>query len=354
MHVILGIDLGIDPLTGIPNLFGLFESINRGTFISPTLIIAADITQFTMINEKYGRDVGDTCVRAIAGLMKSEAKAQNDNGGHAEVFRIGGDEFMLTVPVITYPETEIIVSNLQWNFKRIMADHGIPEAGLYITTVDYNEKQAAAVTLMKIVYLALENTRNNPVAASTKLPVFAERLIDTMISRIYETIELLKQTHTEAITDEISGLPNHRAAELFLQDMLQKHQTSNEEFGILFIDGDNLKQYNNLGYQRGNQMIKDLAEVISHSVRHCDIIARWLSGDEFIVFLPRAGRYTSLQVGERLRANVQRITADWPFPITVSIGIAVFPTDGTEANELMRCAELANAAAKLAGKNKVM
>ena len=126
-----------------------------------------------------------------------------------------------------------------------------------------------------------------------------------------------------------------------------------EPFSILFIDGDNLKQYNTLSYQRGNLMIRDLGRLIADQLRRGDFLARWFSGDEFLVILPRADRAEALRVGERLRSKVEKTTRKWPFPITISVGVATYPIDGSTMEELLVKAEKANALAKKEGKNKV-
>ena len=83
-------------------------------------------------------------------------------------------------------------------------------------------------------------------------------------------------------------------------------------------------------------------------------MARWFSGDEFLIVLPGADRQKALHVGERLRLLVEKTTKDWLFPITISVGVASFPEDGKTLEALLRKAEEANALAKKCGKNQVV
>jgi diguanylate cyclase (GGDEF)-like protein len=118
------------------------------------------------------------------------------------------------------------------------------------------------------------------------------------------------------------------------------------------IDGDNLKAYNEYGYQRGNEMIRDLGELLTAVVRPVDRVARWLSGDEYLVLLPGADLTIARNVGERLRAAVENGTRRW-LPVTVSVGAASCPRDATTAAELLATVEERGLASKRAGKNKV-
>src|SRR5690606_19598442 len=100
-------------------------------------------------------------------------------------------------------------------------------------------------------------------------------------------------------------------------------------------------------------MIRKLGEILASQLRRGDFLARWFSGDEFLVVLPGADRFEAFRIGERLRVLVEETTKDWLFPITISVGMASFPEDGNTLEALLQKAEEANALAKKAGKNQV-
>lgn len=172
--------------------------------------------------------------------------------------------------------------------------------------------------------------------------------------------------------DDISGLPNHRAATALLERTLtaataahqartrdvspsrRRQERGSRSFAVLFIDGDNLKLYNEDGYEAGNRMIARLAGALAARLRPTDYVARWLSGDEFLAILPGADRTGARRAAERLRAAVEREFRDALIPVTISVGLAVFPEDGTTAGALVDRAVTYNAAAKKAGKNRVL
>jgi diguanylate cyclase (GGDEF)-like protein len=140
-------------------------------------------------------------------------------------------------------------------------------------------------------------------------------LIDRMFKRVKESLKLLRETNEMALSDEISKLPNHRAARINFERAINEYKISRNTFSILFIDGDNLKRYNDTGYENGNNMIKSLGELISKSIRKDDMIFRWFTGDEFIVLLKNTDKKMAYILAERIRATVEQNTQTWTFSI---------------------------------------
>ena len=139
-----------------------------------------------------------------------------------------------------------------------------------------------------------------------------------------------------------------------MEEELAGFSRNDRPFSILLVDGDRLKEYNStLGYQAGNEMIRDLGGAIVRAVRDGDFVGRWLMGDEFLVVLRRTSRKIAYGVAERIRRTVMESSKKWPLPITVSIGVASCPEDGRTSETLVEAAEKANAAAKLGGRNRV-
>lgn len=348
----LGKDLVIDPYTGLLNLFGLIEE-TAAHGLNSGAIVVADIANLDSIIKEHGRKSGDICVRILAGLLRAEADQRRDGAEEGPLpFRIGDNEFLLFLPGGTRAEAEDICARLSVRYREKTLAQGISEADIYLVGLECGQEACTALGVLRMSYLALAGGWKGPDAAAG-LPPWAEGLIESLIAHTRETLVLLRQTRSLALSDEISGLPNYRAARIFLESLLRDYADNREPFSILLIDGDNLKQYNNLGYRRGNQMIRDLASLISESVRIGDQVARWLSGDEFLVLLPGAEREKALAIGERIRSSVDRQTRSWDLPITVSIGVASCPKDGMTADDLLTHAEKANTLAKRAGKNQV-
>lgn len=348
-------NLFVDPQTGLGNFFGMLEAATGEAFGTKGTIITIDLTE--LIKDKtIGKKTVDSCIRALAGLLRAEIS--RDNYRRMAAFRIGDGEFIIVLPEKTQAEAENLATEIGVLFREKASWHcharALPNPEMRTSTVAYGEygKNGVSVsTILKTAYLALADCRYSEFPMH--LPLWAEKLIDHMVERVYETLGLLDEAFMLALNDEISGLPNYRAAELFLEQMLGEYRRYGEPCSLLLIDGDNLRQYNLLSYQKGNEMIRKLATLLKNTLRHNDRVARWLSGDEFLVFLHNADRHYVMQVGERLRSAVEEGSKDWPYPVTISIGVASCPEDGITGEELLVKAEEANNAAKRGGKNQV-
>jgi diguanylate cyclase (GGDEF)-like protein len=177
------------------------------------------------------------------------------------------------------------------------------------------------------------------------------------IQNIYQVLEmgkLLDKTQQEAYTDSISGLPNLKAALLHMEKAMQRSMATHKPFSLLMIDGDNIRVYNSINYAAGDEMIHDLSFVLKDNIRPSDFVARWRAGDEFLVVLPDTAMEGARVLGERLRLAVKETSRSWRFPVTISIGVASYPTHGDNINLLIDRVESANKCAKKLGKNQVV
>ena len=159
----------------------------------------------------------------------------------------------------------------------------------------------------------------------------------------------------QATHDHLTGLPNRT----LLQDRLGQ-ALALEAFRrqtpicVMFLDLDNFKKVNDsLGHSVGDQLIKAVANRLKNCVRGGDTVAR-LSGDEFIVVLPKVGEMHDVVTVAKKMINI--FTAPFHLSgneiyVTVSIGAAMFPTDGDTVDALLRNADAAMHHAKEQGKN---
>lgn len=195
----------------------------------------------------------------------------------------------------------------------------------------------------------------HPTAAQlAELPAWAAARLMALERANRELAHRLSAAEQLARHDDISGLPNYRAATAVLERTLRRHARNERPFAVLFMDGDDLKRYNEMGYEAGNRMIARLAGTLAARLRPTDYLARWLSGDEFLGILPEVDRRAAELVAERLRAAVEAEFKDSLIPVTISVGIAAFPEDGGTPEALMDRATVCNAMAKRAGKNRVV
>jgi diguanylate cyclase (GGDEF)-like protein/putative nucleotidyltransferase with HDIG domain len=124
-------------------------------------------------------------------------------------------------------------------------------------------------------------------------------------------------------------------------------------------DLDLLRDINNTyGHLAGDAVLQGIAEVFRSHLRHYDVPARF-GGEEFAILLPETPPEQAFEIAERIRRTVAASafdveTSSEPIRATVSIGIAAYPRDGSDTNELIHQADLAVYRAKLQGRNRVL
>ncbi len=139
---------------------------------------------------------------------------------------------------------------------------------------------------------------------------------------------------------------------------VRKSITLHLPFSILMIDVDNFKKYNDThGHPMGDIVLKKVAEILLNSIRSNDIAIRF-GGEEFLLYLSDAPKRYSIKVAERIRKTIE----ETQFPnehtqplgkITVSIGIASFPEDGNDLENLIKIADDNLYEAKNSGRNRI-
>jgi diguanylate cyclase (GGDEF)-like protein len=214
--------------------------------------------------------------------------------------------------------------------------------------------------ILGIVYGALLDLKINP---ENTFKVFDEdtyqsttitpSLINDMVLRLVSLGAMLDRSQKLVIIDSISGLPNMRAAEEKCETMIQTCQENKEVFSLLLIDGDDLRKYNKVSYLEGDKMIARLGGLLQDALRPTDFIARWRTGDEFVILLENTSLDRAVQLGNRLLTAVSNGSHDWIYPITISIGVSGYPEHGNTIDKLIHKAELGLSKAKDQGKNQV-
>jgi diguanylate cyclase (GGDEF)-like protein len=160
-----------------------------------------------------------------------------------------------------------------------------------------------------------------------------------------------------AVTDGLTGVFNHRRFQEQLQGELIRSERHKRPLGVLMVDVDFFKKVNDsMGHPAGDELLRRLAAVLSTDLRQTDMIARY-GGEEFAVILPETTKSEAMQVAERMRQAVEeRINTGtpWPTRVTVSIGVATFPEDGTTGEAVLTAADQAMYVAKRQGRNRVI
>lgn len=165
-----------------------------------------------------------------------------------------------------------------------------------------------------------------------------------------------------AVTDDLSGLFNRRFLEEALHLRFARPAEKPQPLSVLMLDLDRFRDINTkFGSVAGDAVIANASTAFSRVLRDCDIAAR-LSGDEFAVLLPGAGRETALKLADGIRREIEQLWLEFRvapdraperLSVTVSVGAAVFPAHGTDPEALLKAADEALFKAKREGRNRV-
>ena len=192
----------------------------------------------------------------------------------------------------------------------------------------------------------------------TKLEEERRALADQVAEQTQALREANERLRTLAISDGLTGIYNHR----YFQERFKHEVGVASRYGrplsLILLDLDHFKTYNDsLGHPQGDILIREAASLIAATVREVDLVARY-GGDEFAVALPGADKGHSLILAERIR----RVLAGGAFErsdvlpggrLTVSVGVATFPHDGSDHLEVLSSADRALYRAKECGRDRV-
>ena len=163
----------------------------------------------------------------------------------------------------------------------------------------------------------------------------------------------------QARVDPKTGLFNARHFGATLTEELGRAQRFDRPLALMMADLDLLREINNTyGHLAGDSVLQGIAAIFRTHLRHYDVPARF-GGEEFAIVLPETTPEHALAIAERIRQSVAEATFDVdtsnePVRATISIGVAGYPKDATDAQELVHQADLAVYRAKLQGRNRVL
>jgi two-component system cell cycle response regulator len=174
--------------------------------------------------------------------------------------------------------------------------------------------------------------------------------------RMEESNEALRELATR---DGLTGLFNHRHFKELLETELTRAARYDRPLCLVMMDVDHFKIYNDThGHPAGDEVLKTLADIIKSRLRDVDHSARY-GGEEFVALLPETDWKSGKIVADDIRAQME----NFPFKgkesqplgkVTVSFGVAEFPTDSADATSLIEKADEALYRAKSEGRNRIV
>ena len=175
-----------------------------------------------------------------------------------------------------------------------------------------------------------------------------------MIRDITERKRIEQQINYMATHDALTGLPNRLMFSQLLNHAIRSAQRHGKQLAVLFIDLDRFKTINDsLGHEAGDRLLKEMARRFKRSLRAVDVVGR-LGGDEFIILTEEVDELSQIaNVAHKiLTTTIQPIVLlGEECRVTASIGISIYPGDGTDEQTLIKNADIAMYFAKEEGKN---
>src|SRR6266498_4393560 len=343
----------IDPLTGAGNLLSFLETFTGQLAAQANnfSLLLVDLNKFGLFNQERGRDAGDAILHWVSIVMQDLK---------VPVYRIGGDEIVAVLIHSDYRQRENIARGLFDRLNQESSQFSWPNPASVMLIHFQNEKLEIADLWIAISDALFDakvyenrgfviNTYTHASAGNN----YQLRVINTLTERLLSFANRLDATHQIAYLDPVTKLPNNIAAEKEIQRALHQSERENDVFSILFLDGDDLRYYNDISYSAGDNMLRRLASVLTEHLRPGDFIARWRVGDEFLVLLPQTTSDAAFMVAERLRSAVETKSKMWEIPVTISIGVSGYPSNGSTVEELLFSVEKALKESKDNGKNQI-
>ncbi len=175
-----------------------------------------------------------------------------------------------------------------------------------------------------------------------------------LASMVFERVKIQEKIRNIAFHDVLTGLSNRAHLKQCLEEELKKSRAGESQGIVLFIDLDDLKTINdNFGHSSGDQVIVTAAALICGAVGKDAFVSR-IGGDEFIVFI--SGEISREEAGKVAEKTSVALSAEYQVAghnmlLSASIGLVMYPEDGTDAEEILKKADIAMYAAKKVGKN---
>ncbi|MGB9642548.1 MAG: sensor domain-containing diguanylate cyclase, partial [Candidatus Ratteibacteria bacterium] len=167
------------------------------------------------------------------------------------------------------------------------------------------------------------------------------KLVSSELTSIIERSFLYSRLEELSIRDQLTGCFNRINLSLDIKKEIERCKRYKKIFSMIVIDLDNFKKYNDtFGHQRGDNLLKTIAEKIRKNLRKSDVIYRY-GGDEFIVLLPETGKAGAVICAKRLENTIEKLNRkiDKNTKITLSTGIAGYPEDGDTPARIVKYAD---------------
>ena len=199
--------------------------------------------------------------------------------------------------------------------------------------------------------LIFADRTNDPDTNIEGLKRVGRALADSM-SLALSNISLRDSLKKQTLRDPLTGLFNRRFMDEVLEEAT-KDRDRDKPTSVIMIDLDDFKKLNDEhGHSKADAVLRDVAEVISSSLRSSDTVCRY-GGEELIAILPHTNLSDAGRVANILRQKVEGLSKRHDIPVTASFGVAEVPNDAARPDDVIPLADAALYEAKASGKNCV-
>ena len=353
-----------DELTGTYNRRHLMRLIDRASERGQRFSLCLlDIDFFKRINDTYGHSAGDAVLRAFAYTVQSEIRPGDTFG------RYGGEEFLLMLPETLAPSAMVLAERVRLAIEQMRCTELGPSVVLTasIGVAQYRPGESITTAVGRAdeaLYLAKSAGRNRIACHGDSAPVAVAPApaapapgddahdVGASLARLLDGAQL----------DMLTGLLNRRILRDRLQHAMQRANRSGRALALLLFNINKFREINEaLGVEAGDAALVRTGTLLRGALREGDSVARW-GGDEFIAVLEDVGGDTEArQVAAKIleRFGVPVSLADGAGAgarqgfITLSVGIALYPSADCSLDALLRRAEQALARARTMGGHSV-
>jgi diguanylate cyclase (GGDEF)-like protein len=312
---------------------------------------------------RLGYDIAITTLSWVAGVGASWIALSVARHSKPEWKRIGGGALAMGAGICMMHYTGMaamqITPGIEWNYGWVAISALIAVAASFTALTIFflmrtQEDRAAP---------QLDPTWCAVVIGGAAISMLAVTLVASILdarlqSRTAVLVTSLKEANQElqmiALLDNLTKLPNRLLLSDRLEQAVGRSRRSGNVIALLFVDLDGFKTVNDsLGHPVGDQVLQAIAARLNGIVRESDTVAR-IGGDEFVVLVEAVEDRTALALmAERIERAVRMPISlnDDEVQLSASIGIAVFPDDALDENQLLAHADAAMYSAKSSGKN---
>ncbi len=197
-------------------------------------------------------------------------------------------------------------------------------------------------------------TADTPISQQSRSVALAA---GEQVSMALANLKLQETLRSQSLRDPLTGLFNRRYLEVSLERETQRASRRGQPLSVLMLDIDHFKRFNDShGHDAGDALLAQFGALLTRTVRNEDVACRY-GGEEFTIVMQETTSGQALERAEQICAAVRTLDVQHRRqtlgPVSVSIGIATLPADGSTPAELLRSADRALYAAKNAGRDQV-